>query len=681
MISLNYYLYRPLSRSIHSKLSFGQFAISSRLLAASSPKATLIKPRCYTSNLTPMNGENISNEATDLNQQPEKSTPDKPINNSASISVVDGTTIVREGSARILFPAGNAVFYNPVQQFNRDLSTLGIRAWSQIYKRERAEKRRAKSKAKQEKNAVNESTTGEASDETAQITSTTKDNLKRESTDNTENDENKKLCLENAKIEENQQTAPFIDIIEALSASGLRAIRYASEIPFVRRVYANDFSASAVESIKKNAEYCNVQNIVIPNRGDANLFMYTHAAGVNTYSSADPDKQSQPAFSNLSSGAVHVVDLDPYGSASPFVDAAVRCVHDGGLMLVTCTDASVLAGNGYPEKCFSLYGGHTLNADGRHESALRLVLHMISTTAAKYGLAIEPQLSLSIDFYVRLFIRVRKSPAQVKFNASKTMTVYHCQSCNSVTNQTLGKLTYKEKDGKKEHAKFGYSRVTVPSNQCAHCGQNLVIVGPMWGGRLHNPEFIEEVLKLQDQLSKSAEEEEQAKSEQKEEQEELSLGQLNPVPGSIYGTLPRIKGMLTAALNELPDAPFFVHPQSLASKIKTSSPSHKAFISAICNAGYQASYTHAMAGAVKTDAPYSVLWDIFRAWIIMEGKEPKNKEGSPGFAIMQKKEPSIEVSFADHPRALELETFRKQKLLRYQVNPTKYWGPKAKASG
>lgn len=88
-----------------------------------------------------------------------------------------------------------------------------------------------------------------------------------------------------------------------------------------------------------------------------------------------------------------------------------------------------------------------------------------------------------------------------------------------------------------------------------------------------------------------------------------------------------------------------------------------------------------MAGAVKTDAPYSVLWDIFRAWIIMEGKEPKNKEGSPGFAIMQKKEPSIEVSFADHPRALELETFRKQKLLRYQVNPTKYWGPKAKASG
>jgi tRNA (guanine26-N2/guanine27-N2)-dimethyltransferase len=27
---------------------------------------------------------------------------------------------------------------------------------------------------------------------------------------------------------------------------------------------------------------------------------------------------------------VDVVDLDPYGTAAPFVDAAVQCVSDGG---------------------------------------------------------------------------------------------------------------------------------------------------------------------------------------------------------------------------------------------------------------------------------------------------------------------------------------------------------------
>jgi len=27
---------------------------------------------------------------------------------------------------------------------------------------------------------------------------------------------------------------------------------------------------------------------------------------------------------------VDVVDIDPYGTAAPFVDAAVQCVNDGG---------------------------------------------------------------------------------------------------------------------------------------------------------------------------------------------------------------------------------------------------------------------------------------------------------------------------------------------------------------
>lgn len=45
-----------------------------------------------------------------------------------------------------------------------------------------------------------------------------------------------------------------------------------------------------------------------------------------------------------------VVDLDPYGTAAPFVDAAIGCIADGGLLAVTCTDLAVLAGSQYPEK-------------------------------------------------------------------------------------------------------------------------------------------------------------------------------------------------------------------------------------------------------------------------------------------------------------------------------------------
>jgi tRNA (guanine26-N2/guanine27-N2)-dimethyltransferase len=50
----------------------------------------------------------------------------------------------------------------------------------------------------------------------------------------------------------------------------------------------------------------------------------------------------------------------------------------------------------------------------RHSQALRLVLSMISTSAARYGRYIQPVLSLSIDFYVRVFVRVHTGQATVK---------------------------------------------------------------------------------------------------------------------------------------------------------------------------------------------------------------------------------------------------------------------------
>ena len=53
---------------------------------------------------------------------------------------------VTEGKAEILFPDSNSVFYNPVQEFNRDLSTAVIKLFSQECssgRRERKPKKRA----------------------------------------------------------------------------------------------------------------------------------------------------------------------------------------------------------------------------------------------------------------------------------------------------------------------------------------------------------------------------------------------------------------------------------------------------------------------------------------------------------------------------------------------------------
>lgn len=101
-----------------------------------------------------------------------------------------------------------------------------------------------------------------------------------------------------------------------------------------------------------------------------------------------------------------VIDLDPYGTAIPFLEAAIGDLYNGGLLCVTFTDMAVLCAR-KPHVCFYKYGSAPLPNKYCHEFALRAVLHMINEMANRQGRYIEPLLSLTVDFYVRLFIRVR----------------------------------------------------------------------------------------------------------------------------------------------------------------------------------------------------------------------------------------------------------------------------------
>lgn len=60
-----------------------------------------------------------------------------------------------------------------------------------------------------------------------------------------------------------------ITILEALSATGLRSIRYAKELPKIKQIIANDISQKAVESIKQNISDNDVQELVTASFNDA----------------------------------------------------------------------------------------------------------------------------------------------------------------------------------------------------------------------------------------------------------------------------------------------------------------------------------------------------------------------------------------------------------------------------
>lgn len=182
--------------------------------------------------------------------------------------------------------------------------------------------------------------------------------------------------------------------MDALSATGLRSIRYSLEctdcvLPI--EVVANDISKNAIETINANIESNKVKNVTV-NHDDATMLMHKRRAENCKFT---------------------IIDLDPYGSPAPFLDSAIQSIVDGGLLMVTCTDMAVLCGN-HGETCHSKYGSFPVKAKFCHEMALRILLRALESHANRYGRYIIPLISLSIDFYVRIFAQVYTSPFETR---------------------------------------------------------------------------------------------------------------------------------------------------------------------------------------------------------------------------------------------------------------------------
>lgn len=586
---------------------------------------------------------------------------------------------VKEGLATILKPIQDgpkhlkargsgfeqqaSVFYNPIQQFNRDLSVLAIKVFADHHlalaqqqsarhgrkKKARGKKRKREEEEEEEADGPDEAGTasngGGEPGETASKKPRAEDaNQSNHAEQGVDGELATAVPLaENAG--DQQQSLPSapprkvnFQILDALSATGLRALRYAKEIPAATRIVSNDLSALAVDAIKKNIKYNEVEDIVRPNVGDARAYMYS--------------LQSETDAHNRK---FHVIDLDPYGTAGPFLDAAVQAVTDGGMLCITCTDAAVFASTGYPEKTYSLYGGIPVRLPHGHEVGLRLLIHAVASAGAKYGLAIEPLLSLSIDYYARIFVRVHKSPVQVKCLSSNTMLVYSCDSgCGAWTTQYL--TSVKIKQGKNDGQivrNYGLAQAPTAPQFCEHCGFKTHLAGPMWGGPLHNPHFIQRILDI--------------------------------VPESdpeIYQTLHRIEGMLTTALEEDLDLsgpvegdpnqhkkdevdsttratatttataiiprlsphlrekyPFFVSLSALCKVLHTETIPINAFRGALHGLGYRTTRSHTRPNTVRTDAPWDVLWEIMREWARQRsepGSSPSSSSAAAPVAVEQR---------------------------------------------
>jgi len=534
-------------------------------------------------------------------------------------------SVVREGAARALQRA-NEVFYNKPQVVNRDLSLAVIREFQRVRKVEHESGKTKRSKRSRGAACPTPKDDALLPRLLAQEDIDAMYRTAEEHQAMVEALEAARKAREEAGLpEEVKPPRPLRDItiLEGMAATGLRSLRYAQELDDVGCVVANDLDPKAAEAIERNKAYnaeCSPEMKekiakVIPHNEDVRMVCMKH----------------EKMFD--------IVDLDPYGSPSILLDSAVQAVQEGGMLLVTATDMAVLCGNN-GEVAWSKYGAYPLRAKYCHEMAVRMLLQSIENAAIKYRRHIVPVISLSIDFYIRVFVRVYTSPIATKEAPCKLSYVYQCVGCDSHELQPVARMSTKG-----NVTKYLPGAGPVVPQRCTECGWHYNMGGPIWSAPIHDDEWLKNV-----------------KAEMEKNKDRY--------PG--FG---KVHALLTTAQEELKDVPLHYDVHSMGGTLKAVPPNMWLFKSAIVNAGYRVSGCHSNPLGIKTDAPAEVLWDILRCWI-KEHPVKEQQEQTPGSVILGK-EPKITANWTRVTAAQSKA--RREGVARYPLNPAENWGPKRRA--
>jgi tRNA (guanine26-N2/guanine27-N2)-dimethyltransferase len=238
-----------------------------------------------------------------------------------------------------------------------------------------------------------------------------------------------------------------ISICEPLASSGVRGVRFASEIHGVSKVLINDISMRAVKLAKHNIELNNLQDCAVVRHKDANCLLSCHGV---------PRKR------------FNVVDLDPFGSPVPYLDSAIRALRNKGLLALTATDLAPLCGV-HAKACVRKYGGRPLRTEYCHELAVRLLAGCVAALAAKHDIGMHVVFTHSTDHYIRVYAEIAYGAKKADKSVKSLGYVLHCFSC--LHRETTNSLFIKE------------------SLNCPDCGTKMEYAGPLWLEKIFDKQF------------------------------------------------------------------------------------------------------------------------------------------------------------------------------------------------
>lgn len=251
---------------------------------------------------------------------------------------------------------------------------------------------------------------------------------------------------------------------DSLAGSGARGIRVANEVEAFSKVILNDISSTSIDLAKQSAKLNNVSAKCRFSRSEVNTFLSTR------------EENDGERFD--------AVDVDPFGTPSPFIDSALRSIKDGGLLSISATDSGVLCGV-YPRVAQRKYLGLPLRAEYSHEVGMRLLFGLLSMTAMRLELSVEPLFCHHDMHYFRTYSRVKVGNSSSRKNEQSIGFILHCFKCgyrNMISQQEM----------------FSPSKNDEDLRHCPNCRSDLRVGGPLWIGKIQSVSFIEECAKLSD---------------------------------------------------------------------------------------------------------------------------------------------------------------------------------------
>lgn len=325
------------------------------------------------------------------------------------------------------------------------------------------------------------------------------------------------------------------DYLDALSASGIRGLRIAMEAG-VEKVTLNDVSPQACEAILRNISRNGVTNCQAV-CSNANVLMH--------------ERHFQ------------AVDLDPFGSPSPFLSAGSRSALS--YLFITATDTAPLCG-AHLKSGIRKYMAVPLNTDYHPEMGARVLLGLAARELARLDKAMEPMLTHATDHYVRTYLRVRKGAHIADKCLENLGYVEHCLACGS----------------------FVCLLDPRPSGSCGACGCRTVLAGPIWLGRIQEADVILQSAAVLEGMAGGASE------------------------ASGTGGTGRAGRLLQTCASEA-DVPLYYDHHSICERLHITPSRIDAVVELLRSSGWRASRTHFSGVGIKTDAGIVEVMKAVRA--------------------------------------------------------------------